>query len=177
VKHYNRNGITPRLVMKLDMMKAYDSLSWVLIKDMMKALNFPVQFIVCVVQCISIVEYSIFVNGGNFHLFEGKSGARQGDPISLLRFVMHMQYLSRCLKSAGLHEEFKFHPWCKHLQITHLSFTDDIILFTGGDIRSVEILLQYFDRLSEPSGLIISNDKSDIILEESKGWLGIKLWI
>jgi len=76
----------------------------------MKTLNFPGQFIVWVMQAISIVKYSISINGGSFGFFEGKSGVRQGDAISPLIFVMCMEYLSRCLKLAGMHEEFKFHP-------------------------------------------------------------------
>ena len=65
---------------------------------------------------------------------------RQGDPISPLIFVMCMDYLSRLFKFGGLHEDFNFHPHCKQLRITHLSFADDIILFTGGDTKSTKIL-------------------------------------
>jgi len=163
VKHYGRKGITPRVVIKVDIKKAYDSLSWDFIGNMMKALNFPGQFITWVMQAIRTVEYSISVNGGSFGFFEGKSGVRQGDPISPLIFVMCMEYVSRYLKLAGIHEEFKFHRQCKTMQITHLSFADDVILFAGGNVRAGEIILQYFTRFLEASGLIISKEKSEII--------------
>lgn len=62
-----------------------------------------------------------------------------------------------------MHEEFKFHPQCKTMQITHLCFADDIILFASGNVRSVEIIHQYFTRFSKASSLVISKDKSEII--------------
>ena len=148
MKHYRMKGITPWLALKVDIKKAYDALNWDFIENMMKTLSFPRQFIIWVMQARRTVKYSISVNGGSFGFFEDKSGLRQGDPISPLIFVMCMEYLIRCLKLAGMHEEFQFHPQCKTMQITHLNFADDIILFARGNIRSVEIhILKDFPKL------------------------------
>lgn len=56
-------------MMKVDIKKAYDSLSWAFIENMMKTLNFPGQFIVWVMQAVSTVKYSISINGGSFGFF------------------------------------------------------------------------------------------------------------
>lgn len=39
VQGYKRKGTTPRVMMKLDIMKAYDSLNWTFIENILKALQ------------------------------------------------------------------------------------------------------------------------------------------
>lgn len=45
------------------------------------------------------------------------------------------------LKGAIENGEFYFHPKCAPLKITHLTFTDDLMLFTKGDIILGGILM------------------------------------
>lgn len=50
----------------------------------------------------------------------------QGDPF----LVMVMEYLIRILKTLGMLPEFKFHPMCKDVQLTHLIFVDDDLMYS-----------------------------------------------
>lgn len=50
--------------------------------------------------------------------------------MSLLLFVLVMDYLSRMLKQDSLGSRFKFHPPCARIKVTHLAFADDLILFS-----------------------------------------------
>ncbi|XP_074315270.1 uncharacterized protein LOC141651455 [Silene latifolia] len=59
---------------------------------------------------------------------------------------------------------FKYHPLCRGIKLTHLMFADDLLLFCKGDIKSVIIMLEVFHCFSSASGLTISSEKSDIIL-------------
>ena len=45
IKNYRRKGISPRVILKIDMAKAYDSLSCVFIENILHALGFPNQFV------------------------------------------------------------------------------------------------------------------------------------
>lgn len=45
LKHYKRKRSPPRCTMKIDLRKAYDSISWNFIKELMVAMKFPTQFI------------------------------------------------------------------------------------------------------------------------------------
>lgn len=55
-------------------------------------------------------SFSISCNGGLFGFFEGERGIRQGDPISLLIFVLVMEYFSRLTGLVGDLPDFRYHP-------------------------------------------------------------------
>lgn len=52
-------------------------------------------------MCVSLVKYSVLLNGEVKGYFEGKNGLCQGDPISLVLFMLIMELLA-CLLKKGL---------------------------------------------------------------------------
>lgn len=52
------------MAMKLDMSQAYDLEEWSYLVKIMKKLGFCDKWVSLVFECISIVSYSILVNGG-----------------------------------------------------------------------------------------------------------------
>ncbi|XP_075111638.1 uncharacterized protein LOC142181893 [Nicotiana tabacum] len=90
------------------------------------------------------------------------TGLRQGDSISPFLFALAMKYLSRLLTNLKNEKQFHFHPKCKKLGITHLSFADDLLLFSRGDNQSVAMLKQCFDQFSTASGLKANLNKSSV---------------
>ena len=97
VKHYTRKSCSPSCLIKVDLRKAYNTLDWNFIHDMLVGLNFPYHFIKMAITCISTTSYTLLVNGEPFEIFHPKRGLRQGDPMSPLLFVIGMEYLSRML--------------------------------------------------------------------------------
>ncbi|XP_062118721.1 uncharacterized protein LOC133832388 [Humulus lupulus] len=91
-----------------------------------------------------------------------KRGLSQGDPLSPLLFVICMEYLSRFLAKTACKPDFQFHYRCKELNLNHLYFADDVILFCRGDYKSIVLLLQGFKRFSVTSGLQANVNKSAI---------------
>ncbi|XP_057962127.1 uncharacterized protein LOC131153697 [Malania oleifera] len=67
-------------------------------------------------------------------------------------FVICVEYLSRLLKSLEGKFRFKFHPKCDELKITHLAFADDLMLFSKGDVVSVNYLMDCLKEFSQCSG-------------------------
>lgn len=63
LKHYGRQNISPRAIIKVDIMKAYDNLDWNFLCDVLRHFNFPDWFVGWVRTCISSTCFSIFVNG------------------------------------------------------------------------------------------------------------------
>ncbi|XP_021848075.2 uncharacterized protein [Spinacia oleracea] len=45
VRHYGRKGVKPSCLMKIDLQKAYDTVDWNFLKDMLTYLDFPEQFV------------------------------------------------------------------------------------------------------------------------------------
>ncbi|XP_074297070.1 uncharacterized protein LOC141627746 [Silene latifolia] len=162
VRLYNRKTVSPRCLMKIDLKKAYDSVHWEFVKQMLIALNFPTKFIHLVMLCVSTASYSLVLNGENFGYFKGAKGLRQGDPISPLLFTITMEYLSRILAHVTDTMPFKFHPLCSQLKLSHLMFADDLLLFSKGDTTSIMILLRAFATFSVATGLQMNSLKSNI---------------
>ncbi|XP_074306200.1 uncharacterized protein LOC141641438 [Silene latifolia] len=70
IRLYNRKTCSPRMLMKLDLQKAYDSIEWSFVEEMLKYLGFPELWIKLLMQCISTPSYSIALNGETFGFFK-----------------------------------------------------------------------------------------------------------
>lgn len=107
---------------------------------------------------------SISINGSLHDHFQGKRGLRQGDPLSPLTFVLVMDYLSRALKLASSLNDFKFHPLCKSLKLTHLCFADDLMIFCKGNHNDVKRMMEGFNHFTHVTGLHANTQKSQIYI-------------
>ena len=61
-------------------------------------------------------------------------------------------------------KQFKYHPKCKKLNLNHLCFADDLMIFTHGDKVSIKSALDMFNTFSSKSGLFPNLEKSNIFL-------------
>ncbi|XP_075087485.1 uncharacterized protein LOC142169516 [Nicotiana tabacum] len=75
VKGYGRKGVSPRCTAKLDMQKAYASLEWLLLKQILCALAFPEKFVKWIMTCVQSVTYIIILNGSPTQPFEARKRA------------------------------------------------------------------------------------------------------
>lgn len=105
-----------------------------------------------------------FCEWRSYYPHPAKKGLRQGDPMSPVRFALGMEYLSRCLQEVIIDEQFHFHPRCKRLEITHMMFTDDLLLFSRADKPSVQNSFEAFSKYPVAWGLVANLDKSDMYM-------------
>ncbi|XP_062080507.1 uncharacterized protein LOC133785272 [Humulus lupulus] len=148
IKGYKRKNISPRCVMKIDLSKAYDTIDWQLLEDILNAYYFPSRFIRWVMICLKGTSYSIMMNGRLQGSFIGRKGLRQGDPISPLLFVLVMEYFTRLRIQASKSKDFRFHPNCKKLKLVSLCFADDLVYFGGlaeEDLKQILTRLQFVE--------------------------------
>ena len=157
VRNFGRKNSSPGCIIKMDMKKAYDSISWQFVEEVLVGLNFR-HFIDLIIECVCSPRFTLMINAKCYGFFEGKRGLRQGDPISPLLFVLCMEYLSRTLKVVGGKTQFKFHPRCKGVKLNHLCFADDVILCCRGDFVSVYSMFQGFKHFSEVSALEVNEN-------------------
>ena len=95
VRGYGRTTLSSRCTMKIDLRKAFDSLDWDFVLDVMVSLRFLIQYINWLRKCLTTPRYSISINGGLAGYFKGVRGIRQGDPLSLYIFVIAMNVLPK----------------------------------------------------------------------------------
>lgn len=119
---------------------------WDSIKLLIERLAFPHTFIGWIELCYTTPTYFILVNGQPKGFFEGRRGLCRGDPISPLLFVLVMEILASLLSFGLTNKLFKAHPKCKKLNISHLSFADEVLIFY---LRGKEIVF----RLSKTSSI------------------------
>ncbi|XP_074291826.1 uncharacterized protein LOC141618631 [Silene latifolia] len=162
VRLYNRKAASPRCLLKIDLRKAYDSVEWDFLLQMLTYLNFPKKFIGWIMSCVTSPTYSLSLNGNFFGFFKGKRGLRQGDPLSPLLLTLCMDYLSRILNVVGQQDDFRFHPMCGPLKLNHLLFADDLLLFSKGTAASIMWMLRAFATFSSTSGLCLNKEKTEI---------------
>ncbi|GFP98893.1 line-1 retrotransposable element orf2 protein, partial [Phtheirospermum japonicum] len=182
-KYHRIKKVSPRCILKIDLRKAFDSVSWGFLNSVLEGLNFSGKFVSCVMECVTTTSYSISLNGSLHDMFEGKRGLRQGDPLSPFLFVLCIEYLSRSLNIATANPDFNFLPRCEANRITHLAFADDLMLMARGDPTSVRILMKCLSNFSDQSGLSMNALKSDLYtativgedLEEIQDITGIPL--
>ncbi|OIT04012.1 hypothetical protein A4A49_64304, partial [Nicotiana attenuata] len=146
----------------IDMQKAYNSVEWIFIEQVLQGLHYPAKFISWIMTCLKTVSYSISINGKPSSPFAAKWGIRQGDPIPPYMFTLVMEYLSRLLKRMSKNPTFKSHPKCAKLNITQLGFAGDLLLFCKADKFSVQLLSKCFQDFSHASGPIAHPTKSSV---------------
>ena len=85
---YSRKHISFICIMKIDLKKAYDSMHWGFLREMLTCLHFPETFIARIMASITTTTFTISMSVDDFGYFEGGRGLRQGDSLPRLLFVL-----------------------------------------------------------------------------------------
>ena len=164
LRQYSRKRVSPRCLIKVDIRKAFDSVSWDFLSHALSDIGLPSTFVGWIMECVASTSFSIRINGDIHGHFTGQRGLRQGDPLSPYLFVICMEYFSRALARVTEQSEFNFHPRCAGLKISHLIYADDLMLFMRGDLMSIQIAWDCLQSFGRSSGLQVNTHKSHIFL-------------
>jgi hypothetical protein len=162
IRGYSRKGGTPKCMMQLDLQKAYDTVDWHALQHILREVGLPNQFIQWIMLGVTSVSYKFNIHGRHTGFMKARRGLRQGDPISPLLFVIAMEYLHRILQQLTKVPNFNFHSKCEHLNIINLSFADDLLIFTRGDVISVELVMAKLQTFSQSTGLVVNPSKCKV---------------
>ncbi|VFQ93968.1 unnamed protein product [Cuscuta campestris] len=174
VHHINRKAHGGNLIVKLDMAKAFDKLKWSYLMDILKAFGFSPQFIRMVNTLLTSSKYSILINGKPCGYFGQSRGIKQGDPLSPLLFIIANEGFSRNLNKLFLDGFIdRYNLGRKFIPITHLSYADDIIIFSSGHSRSVSNLKRFLHDYQLVSGQAINYTKSSFMMGSKPNSLAI----
>ncbi|XP_017245737.2 uncharacterized protein LOC108217416 [Daucus carota subsp. sativus] len=163
IVHALQKGRRKGLVFKLDFEKAFDTINWEFLFEVLARMNFDQKWIGWMRALLKSSRISVLVNGSPSKEFEPGRGLRQGDPLSPLLFNLAGEVLSAMLTKAAGKGIFSGIPLGDSSQnITHLQFADDTVVFVNNSlesVRGVKSVLQCFQMIS---GLKINFMKSEI---------------
>lgn len=82
VRDYHNSKGPPRITLKVDIAKAFDTLNWDFLFICLSAIQVPQLSLNWLRACVCTTNFTIGFNGTVQGYFKGKRGLRQGDPLS-----------------------------------------------------------------------------------------------
>ena len=145
--------------MKLDIHKAFDTVNWGYLLDVLQALAFGPRWCEWVSILFRTSSSTALLNGQHGPSFSHARGVRQGDPLSPMLFILAMDPLQRLLDQATQHGILTPLPITVVKWRTSM-YADDAAIFINpikDDVEAVKIILQAFGAFL---GLHINLEKS-----------------
>ena len=155
----------PGLLLIIDFEKAFDSINWTYLENVLEKYNFGIDF-----QRWFRILYnqasSVVTNGGHFsESFSLGRGCRQGDPLSPYLFLLAIEPLAMKLKLDSNIKGVKLGTKEHKLG----QYADDLFLLQDGSKRSLEYTFDVFNSFENVSGLKVNVEKTNA------AWLGSRL--
>jgi hypothetical protein len=158
--HNIREKKLQAMILKIDLKKAYDCISWDFLRLVLLQCGFGLPTTKWIMGCITTTTYAILINGEPTDFFNSGRGLRQGCPLSPLLFLLVMEGLSLAIKKSqeeGLVSGIKV---TRLIRILHLLFVDDILIMTKASVTEwmeIQNLLAIF---CSATGLLINAHKT-----------------
>jgi len=160
---HDKRSFGGNLALKIDVSKAFDTISWDFLIKVLKQFGFHNTFTNWISSILHSAKISISINGAQHGYFNCRRGVRQGDPLSPLLFCIAEEVLSRSIKKLvddGKVEQIAASR--SKLIPSHYFYDDDLMVYCKGKLSSLESLKEIFTRYANCSGQIVNINKSSI---------------
>ena len=157
-RRFHRNK-SPTLLFKLDIKKAFDSVRWDYLMDLLRHHNFPSRFRDWISALLSTASSRVLLNGVPGDPISHGCGLRQGDPLSPLLFVLAIDPLHHILAKAT--EQGKLRPLRGNPTRASL-YADDAAIFVAPIKEDIQFLASTLGSFGEVTGLVTSYNKSHV---------------
>ena len=171
---HKKEGKDCYMAFKFDMSKAYDTVEWGFIEQVMRKLGFHERWIGLIMRCITTVSYSVLINEVAHGNIVPSRGLHQGDPLSSYMFLLCADGFSSLINKVVRSQAMNGLSICRgYPMISHLFFANDSLLFCKVNSQECQHLIDILRLYEAASGQKINTEKSSVFfsantLEEKK---------
>ncbi|XP_073051702.1 uncharacterized protein [Primulina eburnea] len=163
-----KSGAKGYMVIKIDLEKAFDRLSWDFIQETLTDVGLNREWIRNIINCITTTRLSILWNGEQMNWIKPDRGIRQGDSISPYIFVLCIERLSHIICQAVHNGSWKAIRLSRNGPLlSHLLFADDMLLFAEASIDQLHIIMECLNKFCTSSGQRVNFQKSHIFFSRN----------
>ncbi|GJX88576.1 RNA-directed DNA polymerase, eukaryota [Tanacetum coccineum] len=151
------------LIFKVDFAKAYDSVRWDFLLEVLEAFGFGPRWCSWIRGIFSSNMSSILVNGSPTKEFPISCGLKQGDPLAPLLFILVMESLHLSVSRAvndGIFKGLQLHD---QVTLSHLFYADDVVFVGEWSNLNLANLIKILKCFHLASGLKINIQKSHLM--------------
>ena len=148
----------PGLFLKLDIAKAFDTVRWDYLMEVLEHFDFGSRWRGWVSALLATASTSVLLNGSREAWFKHYTGLRQGDPLSPMLFILAMEPLQRLLDLSTQEEVLS--PINNRAATLRTSlYADDAAIFLNPIKEEVCVVAYILENFGKASGLITNHAK------------------
>nr|GEV44813.1 RNA-directed DNA polymerase, eukaryota [Tanacetum cinerariifolium] len=151
------------LIFKVDFEKAYDSVRWDFLDEVLSKFGFESIWQKWIQVCVNSSRGSILINGSPTKEFQFYKGLKQGDPLSPFLFILAMESFHLSFQRVVDSGMFKGLYLNNSLCLSHMFYANDVIFVGNWSDENIKSLMLVLDVFKRASGLKINLNKSKII--------------
>ncbi|GJT61251.1 RNA-directed DNA polymerase, eukaryota, reverse transcriptase zinc-binding domain protein [Tanacetum coccineum] len=151
------------LIFKVDFEKAYDSVRWDFLDEVLRKFGFGDKWCNWIQCCLRSSRGSIIINGSPTEEFQFFKGLKQGDPLSPFLFILIMEILHLSFQrvvDAGMFKGIQLSP---SVNLSHMFYADDAVFVGQWCDGNIDTLVHVLECFYRASGLRINMSKSKIM--------------
>jgi hypothetical protein len=153
----------PGVLIKLDLARAFDSLSWAFLFEVLQQLGFPTRVLRWIAIALCTATTRVTVNGVPGQRIRHARGLRQGDPLSPLLFVIAMEVTTLLLCKPSDLGMLSPIGNCSAAQRVSI-YADDVVIFVKPTVQDIVTVRELLQLLGEASGLKVNYRKTSATL-------------
>ncbi|GJS96150.1 putative RNA-directed DNA polymerase [Tanacetum coccineum] len=162
INYASRNDLK-LLLFKSDFEKAFESVNWSFLLDIMSQMGFGAKWCSWIKGCLSFATVSIHVNGSPSNEFKMERGLRQGDPLSPFLFLIVVEALQVSIIEACNKNLFKgLYLNEDNTNLSLLQYADDALFFGEWSLWNAKKLVMILKCFQDASGLRVNLAKSKL---------------
>jgi hypothetical protein len=142
----------PRILLKLDITKAFDSVNWSFLLEVLQMHGFGARWCDLLCGLLSSSSTQVLLNGSPRETIQHRRGLCQGNPLSPMLFILVMDVLNWMVtwaKEEGLLQLLTRRPIQHRISL----FADDVALFLQPAVADITLTLRMLQLFGEGTGL------------------------